>query len=66
MFSRNFSFSIGFDFSPAAGGETILPSAQYTVRITGDGPSGFVRHRTIVATPILPTVRVFSFEVGKG
>jgi len=65
-FSRNFSFSIGFDFSPAVGGNTILPSAQYTVRITGDGPSRFVRERIIQATPILPTVRVFSFEVGQG
>lgn len=64
-FSTNFSFATGFDFSLGPGG-TILPTAQYSIRITGTGPGGFVRQRTIRPTAILPTSRVFSFEVGQG
>lgn len=64
-FSHNFFFTVGFDFSPGPAG-TILPTAQYVITITGTGPGGFVRQRTILPTSILPTSRVFSFEVGQG
>ena len=64
-FSRNFSFSIGFDFSPEPDGK-ISPTAKYAVRIRGTGPGGFVRQRTVQPTAILPTTRVFSFQVGQG
>lgn len=64
-FSKNFFFAIGFDFSPANGG-AIPVTAQYTVKITGSGPGGFVRLRVILPVPILPTSRVFPFEVGQG
>lgn len=64
-FSANFSFGIGFDFSLGPQG-TIAASAKYDVRISGTGPGGFVRQRTIVPVSILPAVRVFSFEVGQG
>ena len=64
-FSTNFSFVIGFDFSLGPAGK-ILATAQYSVRITGTGPGGFDRPRTVRPTTILPTSRVFSFEVGQG
>jgi hypothetical protein len=64
-FSTNFAFATGFDFSPAAGGR-IPATARYTIRISGSGPGGFVRQRTIEPIAILPTTRVFSFEVGQG
>ncbi len=64
-FSSNFSFTTGFDFSPGPGG-TIPATAQYTTRITGSGPGGAVRKRVIQPTSILPSSRVFSFEVGQG
>ena len=64
-FSSNFSFTTGFDFSPGPGG-TIPATAQYTIRITGSGPGGAVRERVTQPTSILPSSRVFSFEVGQG
>ena len=64
-FSAAFSFVIGFDFSPAAG-STIPATAQYALRISGDGPGGAVRERVTRPTTILPVTRVFSFEVGQG
>jgi hypothetical protein len=64
-FSTNFFVGIGFDFSLGPAG-TIAASAKYDVRISGTGQGGFVRQRTIVPTSILPTTRVFSFEVGQG
>lgn len=63
-FSNPFHFVVGFDFSPGTGG-TIDPNARYTITITGDGPDGFVRKRTIFPTAILPTTRVFNFEISK-
>jgi hypothetical protein len=64
-FSHNFFFVVGFDFSLGPAG-TILPTAQYILTIRGTGPGGFVRSRTILPISILPTSRVFSFEVGQG
>ena len=64
-FSTNFSYVIGFDFSIEQGGK-ISSNAQYKVRIWGDGPGGYVRTRTIKPTSILPSTRVFAFEVGQG
>ena len=64
-FSTNFSFTTGFDFSPGPGG-TIPATAEYTVRISGSGPGGAVRTRRIKPQSILPSVKVFSFEVGQG
>jgi hypothetical protein len=64
-FTRNFSFVIGFDFSPGVNG-LIAATAQYRTRITGSGPGGTVRERITTPTSILPTTRVFSFEVGQG
>jgi hypothetical protein len=64
-FSTNFSFGIGFDFSPGPAGP-ISPMARYKVRITGNGPGAFERERIIRPAAILPTVRIFSFEVGHG
>ena len=61
-FSNPFFFVVGFDFSPGAG-EVIDPNASYTITISGDGPGGFVRRRTILPGGILPTTRVFNFEV---
>jgi hypothetical protein len=64
-FSKNFSFTTDFDFSATAGGP-IPAGAQYSIRITGSGPGGAVRQRTIVPGAILPVSLVFSFEVGQG
>jgi hypothetical protein len=65
-FTANFFFVMGFDFSPVEPGKPISASAHYIVRISGDGPTGFVRRRVVKPTPILPGIRVFSFEVGQG
>jgi hypothetical protein len=64
-FSTNFSFTTGFDFSPGSGG-TIPTTAKYVVNISGTGPGGSTRRRTIRPQSILPSVKVFSFEVGQG
>lgn len=64
-FSDNFSFTTGFDFSPDDT-DKIPPTAQYTIRISGDGPGGYERKRTIKPTSMLPATRVFAFEVGQG
>ena len=64
-FSKNFSFTTEFDFSAPAGAK-ISPEARYSIRITGSGPGGSVRERTVVPGAILPVALVFSFEVGKG
>jgi hypothetical protein len=64
LFSTNFSFTIGFDFSLQEG--KIPATAQYTLRITGTGSGGFNRPRNIKPTSILPTTRVITFEVGQG
>ena len=64
-FSANFSFVSGFDFSLGEDGK-IAAGAQYTVRISGTGPGGYVRSRTIKPISILPTTRVFAFEMGQG
>jgi hypothetical protein len=64
-FSSNFSFTIGFDFSAGQGG-TIPATARYTVTLTGSGPGGATRQRIVEPTSILPTSRIFSFEVGQG
>ena len=64
-FSNIFSFTVGFDFSPAPDGK-ISPTAKYVVRIRGIGPGGFVRQRTVQPMAILPTTLVFSFQVGQG
>jgi hypothetical protein len=61
-FSNPFHFVVGFDFSPGPGG-VIDPNASYTITVSGDGPGGFVRKRTILPRGILPTTRVFNFEV---
>ena len=64
-FSLNFSFTTGFDFSTGPDGKIPL-TAQYRVTVTGSGPGGAVRQRVTVPTAILPSARVFSFEVGQG
>ena len=64
-FSMKFSFTTGFDFTLDDTGK-ITPTAQYTIRISGDGPGEYVRERVIKPTSILPTTRVFAFEVGRG
>lgn len=64
-FSSNFSFTSGFDFSLGPAGK-ILATAQYTVRISGSGPGGHVRTRDVAPQSILPSLKVFSFEVGRG
>jgi hypothetical protein len=64
-FSASFSFTIGFDFSPGAGGQ-IPATAKYVTRITGSGPGGAVRERENKPTSILPSTRSFSFEIGQG
>ena len=64
-FSVNFSFTTGFDFSLDDNGQ-IPPTAQYTIRISGDGPGGYVRERVVNPTTMLPATRVFAFEVGEG
>ena len=64
-FSANFSFTTGFDFSPDESGK-IPSTAKYTIRISGDGPGGYVRKRVISPTTMLPATRVFAFEVGQG
>ena len=64
-FSSNFSFTIGFDFSPAANGR-IPATALYTIRISGSGPGGAVRQRQNGPTLMLPATRSFSFEIGQG
>ena len=64
-FSTNFSFTTGFDFSPRSGG-TIPATAKYVVSIAGTGPGGSTRTRTVRPQSILPSVKVFSFEVGQG
>ena len=64
-FSSSFSFTIGFDFSPADGGK-IPSTAKYVTRITGSGPGGAVRVRENRPTSILPATRSFSFEIGQG
>lgn len=64
-FSTTFSFTTGFDFTPGPGG-MIPATARYTVSISGTGPGGKTRTRTIRPQSILPAVKVFSFEVGQG
>ena len=64
-FSSSFSFTTGFDFSTGPDGQ-IPQTAQYRVRVTGTGPGGAVRERVTAPTSILPSARVFSFEVGQG
>jgi hypothetical protein len=64
-FSANFSYTTGFDFSTDRGGK-ISANAKYKVKIWGDGPGGYERKRTIGPTSILPTSRVFAYEVGQG
>ena len=64
-FSANFSYTTGFDFSTGQGSK-ISANAQYKLKISGDGPGGYERKRTIKPTSILPTARVFAFEVGQG
>jgi hypothetical protein len=64
-FSTNFSFTTGFDFSLGPGGK-IAATAHYTVRISGTGPGGAVRLRDVGPQSILPSLKVFSFEVGRG
>lgn len=64
-FSMNFSFTTGFDFSPDESGK-IPSTAKYTIRISGDGPGGYVREREVNLTTMLPATRVFAFEVGQG
>ena len=64
-FSDNFSFTTGFDFTLDNTGK-INPAAQYTIRISGNGKCDYVRKRVIRPTKILPTTRVFAFEVGQG
>jgi hypothetical protein len=61
-FSNPFHFVIGFDFTPGPTG-VIDPLANYTIEISGDGPGGHVRRRTVRPEEILPTTRVFNFEV---
>lgn len=61
-FSKNFSFAIGFDFSLGPAG-AILPTARYTVRVTGSGAGVAPPLRTIRPVSILPATRVFTFEV---
>ena len=64
-FSTNFSFTTGFDFS--LGPNDKIPStAQYTLRVSGTGPGGYVRNRVIRPTSMLPTTRIATFEVGQG
>jgi hypothetical protein len=64
-FSKKFSFAIGFDFSPAPDGN-VSPTAKYVVRISGTGPGGFVRQRTVQPAALLPSILVFSCEMGQG
>lgn len=64
-FSTNFSFTTGFDFSLGSGG-LIPATAKYVLIISGTGPGGSTRKRTIRPQAILPAVKVFSFEVGQG
>jgi hypothetical protein len=64
-FSSNFSFTTGFDFSTGADGK-IPQTAKYRVRVSGSGPGGAIRERVTMPTAILPSARVFSFEVGQG
>lgn len=64
-FSGHFAFGIGFDFSLGPQGK-IPATAQYTVKVSGTGPGGFIDSSTVLPSSILPTTRVFPFEVGQG
>jgi len=61
-FSKNFVFAIGFDFSLGPDGK-IPANASYSVQLTSNMPGPPLRPRTIRPTSILPSTRVFTFEV---
>ena len=61
-FSTKFSFTTGFDFTRDDTGK-IPATAQYTIRISGDGPGEETFNHIIEPIGMLPTTFVFPFQV---